>query len=407
MSPPADPSSQPAGRRPGFVSLVVLLALLQSITPLSVDLYLPALPDIARAMGARQGALQLTLSGFMIGFGLGQLAWGPVGDRYGRKGPMLLGLLIYIAASAGCALAGDVWTLVGWRVLQALGGCALPVLGSAMVRDCFDQEEGAKVRSWMTLIGAVAPLLAPLIGGQLMFLGPWPLMFWCLAGFGLVSLAGVLALPETLAPENRRALHPWQMVRGYGELLTDRTYLGYVLPASLTMAGMMAYISGTPFVYIEYFHVPPQAYGLLFGVNMIGMMGASALNSALLPRLSADRLFSMGCILVAAAGLALAAVALTGFGGLISVVMAIFFYVSMVGPNSANAAAGALQGFPHKAGAAAALIGCLSMALGALAGALTGVFADGTPRPMALVMAVIGVSGLLCQRLVPDRRTLA
>ncbi len=392
-------------RRPSPWVLILLLALLQSVTPLSVDLYLPALPTIARGLHSGQGPLNLTLSGFMIGFAVGQLFWGPVGDRFGRKVPMVLGLVLYVAASAGCAMATDVWALVAWRIVQALGGCALPVLGSAMVRDCFDREEGARVRSLMQMVGAVAPMVAPLIGGQLMLIGSWRLMFWVLAAFGAFSLLAALALTETLTAEARRDLHPVSMVRGYGELLTDRAYLAWVLPAGLTGAGMFAYISGTPFVYIDYFHVPPQAYGLLFGLNMLGMVGASALNSAFVRRLGPDRLFTIGCAIVCVAGLALATIGISGFGGLPALAAAIFVYVSTMGPNSANAAAGALAGFPHKAGSAAALMGFLSMGLGSLAGALVGVFADGTPRPMCIIMGVIGVAALASYGLLARPRS--
>ena len=354
--------------RPNAWALILLLALLQSVTPLSVDLYLPALPSITRALHTTQAPLQLTLSGFMIGFAVGQLFWGPIGDRFGRRGPMLLGLMLYVAASAGCALATDVWSLVGWRIVQSLGGCALPVLGSAMVRDSFErEEEGARVRSLMQMVGAVAPMVAPLIGGQLMLLGSWRILFWVLTGFGALALFAALWLSETLTAETRRVLHPIDMVKGYGELLTHRAYLAWVLPAGLTGAGMFAYISGTPFVYIDYFHVPPQAYGLLFGLNMLGVIGASALNGILVRRLGAVRMFNLVCGVVCLAGLAIAAAGVSGFGGLPALVVGIFVFVAMMGPISANAAAGALAGFPHKAGAAAALMGFLSMGLGALA----------------------------------------
>ncbi len=395
------PRTDQEGGRPNAWALILLLALLQSVTPLSVDLYLPALPTITRALHTTQAPLQLTLSGFMIGFAVGQLFWGPIGDRFGRRGPMLLGLMLYVAASAGCALAADVWSLVGWRIVQSLGGGALPVLGSAMVRDSFEREEdGARVRSLMQMVGAVAPMVAPLIGGQLMLLGSWRILFWALTGFGCLALFAAVSLSETLTAETRRALHPIDMVKGYGELLTHRVYLAWVLPAGLTGAGMFAYISGTPFVYIDYFHVPPQAYGLLFGLNMLGVIGASALNGILVRRLGAVRMFNLVCGVVCVAGLAIAAAGVTGAGGLPALVAGIFVFVSMMGPVSANAAAGALAGFPHKAGAAAALMGFLSMGLGALAGVLVGVFADGTPRPMAIIMGVIGVGALASWRLL-------
>ncbi len=404
------PSGLHAGRRvSSSAAIILLLTLLQWATPLSVDLYLPALPTIARAFGSGEAGVQLTLSAFLIGFALGQLAWGPIGDRFGRRNPILIGLGLYLIATVGCALAPSIPALIGWRILQALGGCALPVLGSAMVRDLFQREEGARVRSLMALVGALAPLLAPLIGGQLMRFGSWRLLFGCLAAFAAVCLLLAFLLPETLPPERRKALRPVQMLAGYGELLTNRRYLGHVLPAGLTGAGMFAYISGTPFIYIEIFHVPPQAYGLLFGVNSLAMMGGAALNGVLVRRHGVERMLGAGCLVVFLAGLALAVTGVTGFAGLAGIAAPIFFYVGCIGANQANAAAGALEDFPHKAGAASAVMGCVSMGLGSLSGALTGLLADGTPRPMALIMAGVGVLVLLSYKLLlsPRRPTAA
>lgn len=374
--------------------LIPVLGLLTMFGPMAIDMYLPGLPAIGRDFGADQATVQLTLSWFLVAFGVGQLAWGPLGDRYGRKAPAAAGILLFVVGSVGCALAGSVEGLAGWRFVQGLGAGAAPVLARAMVRDSFDRDRAASTMSLMMLVMGVAPMLAPLAGGQVLAHSGWRTIFWVLAGFGLVALAGLATLRETL-PRDRRVMGGGaQALRGYLFLIRDRRFLGYVLSSGFVFAGMFAYIAGTPYVYIEYFGVAPQHYGLLFGLNVVGMMLVNTVNSRLVLRLGTDPLMRAGTAVAATMGCVLLAAGASGFGGLWGIVVPLVGYLGMTGLVGANGMAGALARVPERAGAASALAGTLQLGLGAGTGWLVGHFADGTPVPMCAVIAACGLLAL-------------
>jgi DHA1 family bicyclomycin/chloramphenicol resistance-like MFS transporter len=378
-------------RRIDQVLLVGVLGLLTSFAPMSIDMYLPALPAIGAGFAVSQAAVQGSLSGFFFGFGLGQLFWGPVGDWLGRRWPSAAGILLYLAGCVGCALAGDIAELTLWRVVQALGACAAPVLARAMVRDTHEGARAASVMSAMMLVGSIAPMVAPLIGGQVLRFLDWRAIFWVLSGFGVLGMLGLFSIGETL-PRERRTGAPWlTMLGSYARLLRDRHYLGHVLGGACIYGGMFAYISGTPFVYITIYGVGPQYYGLLFGLNVVGMMLANSLNGWLVLRVGAARMLRLGCALAGIFGLLLLAIASLGVGGLPGLVVGIFLFVSLMGVIAPNAMAGALAEFPQIAGAASALAGTLQFLAGALAGWLVGELANGTAVPMASVIAAMGL----------------
>ena len=295
---------------------IFIFGFLSAIAPLSTDIYLPALPMLREALSADQAQTLFTLSAFFIGFGTGQLLWGPLSDRFGRKRPLLAGLVLYIVASVGCALATTMSAIVIWRFVQAFGGSVVPMVVQAMVRDLYDRNQGARVLSLNMLVMASAPVLAPLIGGQVLLWLDWRAIFWVLVGFGVISLFAALALPETLAQSHRNEAHPLAMLLGYVELLGSRRYLGYVACSTLYFCCLFAFIAGSPFVYIEYFGVPPQYYGFLFGVNMIGMITASFVNSRIVVRRGADRLLRLACAVGATAGFVLLTTGVSGFGAI-------------------------------------------------------------------------------------------
>lgn len=382
---------------------ILVLALLSTIAPLSTDLYLPALPAIARSLRADEGSILLTLSSFFVGFGVGQLIWGPLSDRIGRRRPMVAGILLYILASVACALVRDATALIVWRFVQALGGCASPTLAQAMVRDVYDRDHGARALSMVQLIGALAPLAAPVIGGQVLLLFDWRAMFWILAGSGLVSLLGAAAVPETLPPGRRPRLRVRDLAQGYLLLLGHRRFLGYLLSSGSYAAGLFGYLSGISFVYIEYYKVRPEYFGFLFAINVGGMMAASYANTRLVLRLGSDRILRLATGLGGAAGLGLIAVGMTGAGGLPALVASLFCLLSLVGLIGANATAGALAQFPGRAGTASALMGTLRFGLGALAGAAISAMADGSPRPMVAVMGVLAIAAFVSHRLLVGR----
>ncbi|GLK84708.1 multidrug effflux MFS transporter [Ancylobacter defluvii] len=376
------------------------LSALMGFASVSTDLYLPAMPAMSRALGADAGTIELTVSGYLVGFSIGQLLWGPVSDRYGRRWPVAIGLVLFIVGSAGCALSYDAWTMIGWRVVQAVGASAGVVLARAMVRDLYAGPRAAQMMSRLMTVMAIAPLIGPLLGGQILAVAGWHAIFWALVGVGLATLVAVLRMPETLPPAQRNPSPLGRAMLRYGELLRHRRLLGYAGAGGFFYGGMFAYIAGTPFAYISYHHVPAALYGALFAVGIVGIMATNMLNSRLVLRFGSDRLLLWGTAAAALSGMALAGTTSIGWGGLWGLVIPLFFFVSATGFIVANSIVGALAGFPERAGAVSALIGAIHYGSGILGSALVGALADGTPWPMAAVIAVTGVGSLLCARLI-------
>src|SRR4051794_27077854 len=359
--------------------LAVVLSSLMAFAPLAIDMYLPALPAIGRDLAAPPAAVQLSLSSFFLGFGVGQLVWGPLGDRFGRRGPIVAGIALYIAGCVACALTSDVDHLVLWRFVQAFGACAAPVLARAMVRDLFPQDQAARMLSLMMLIMGIAPMVAPLLGGQVLVWLGWRAIFWGLAVFGLIVLAGLYTIPESLSPDKRRRAGIGDMVTGYFRLLGNRAYMAYTLSGAFFTGGMFTYIAATPFVYIEYFGISPQLYGFLFGINVVGMMIFNMVNRRLVLAIGSNRSLVIGSLACAAFGLTLAVLGATGSFGLLGIVAPLFFYLAMMGLVGANAMAGAMSVVPGMAGAASGPARTGQFGLGAGAGGLVGPPLGGAP----------------------------
>jgi DHA1 family bicyclomycin/chloramphenicol resistance-like MFS transporter len=363
---------------------------------ISTDLYLPAMPVMAESLHANAGQLEMTISGYLIGFSLGQLMWGPVSDRYGRRLPVALGLLLFIAGSAGCALSTQASMMITWRAVQAVGACASVVLARAMIRDLYEGYRAAQMLSTLMTVMAVAPLLGPSIGGMILKFGSWHLIFWALAAFGVATLFALYTLPETLPFERRNHAPLSGAFRRYGKLLTDRRILGYASAGGFFYGGMYAYIAGTPFAYIDYYHISPQYYGVIFAIGIVGIMLANQLNAWLVKRVGSDQLMRAGTVTAALASLWLAADAWGGVAGLSGLVVPLFVFVAAAGLIVANSIVGALNIFPEVAGAVSALIGALQYGTGILGSGMVGALADGTPKPMATVIALFGVASMVC-----------
>ncbi|BCG24701.1 Bcr/CflA family drug resistance efflux transporter [Pseudomonas tohonis] len=375
--------------------LILLLAALVAFGPLSIDMYLPSLPLIADDLGAPEARVQLTIGVFLAGLCLGMLAYGPLSDRFGRRRLLLGGIALYLAASLGCALAGEVEHLLAWRLLQALGGAAASVLTRAIVRDLFPLGDAARVLSLMHLVTMFATLVAPLLGGYLMLLAGWRSLFLLLMAFAGLCLAAVaLKIPETHPPQARSHSLAAAFI-AYGHLALRPRALGYILCMGSCFAGMFAFITASPFVYIGHFGVSPQGYGWLFGLNIAGIIVATAANARLVGRLGPRRLLFLGALVAATAGAALALLVTLGLGGLPAIVVCVVLYVSVTGMLGANCLASLLAEFPQRAGAAAGLAVATQFGLGTAASALVGSFYDGTPLPMALVMGGCGAGCLL------------
>ena len=342
--------------------LLALLALLSAFTPLSIDMYLPALPVIAADLRGTAGDIQLTLSAFLIAFGFGQIFYGPAGDRFGRRPVILTGLAAYILASVGCAFAAEAGQLVLLRLLQGLAACGGVVLARTMVRDLAEKDQAARAMSLMHACSSIAPMLAPLIGGQVLWFFGWRAIFWVLAGIGVVAWTATWRrLPETLRPEYRQPLHLGSVLKRYGELVRHRAFMGYALTGAFQFGALFSFLSGSPFVFIERYGIEPRAYGLIFGAQVMFLTLGSLTNARFVPRVGAQRMLRAVVIVPAIVGPTVLVMGLVeARTGAIGLWPFLPLFVLQIASNSfvgANAMAMALQRYPHMAGTASSLMG--------------------------------------------------
>ncbi|MEX6504109.1 multidrug effflux MFS transporter [Pseudomonas zhanjiangensis] len=379
--------------------LILILGALSAFGPLAIDFYLPSFPTLARAFSTDVEHVQLSLASYFIGIAIGQLIYGPLADRFGRRKPLLAGVLLFGLASLACALAPSLEWLIGARFVQALGGCAGMVINRAVVRDLCDPVNSARVFSQLMLVMGVAPILAPLGGGLLLSTLGWQSIFLCLALFaGLCLLAVALWLPETLAGDGRAA--PLRGALGeYRRLLGDWPFLGHALTGGLAIAGMFAYIAGSPFVFIELYGVPAEHYGWLFGSNALGFILAAQVNAWLVARHGPGHWLRRLVWFYLACGTVLLGVALARPAALWPLLLPLFGCMASLGVLLPNTSACAMAGQGQRSGSASALLGSLQFTLAASAAATVGLLHDGSARPMALVICVCGVLAVLFSRL--------
>jgi DHA1 family bicyclomycin/chloramphenicol resistance-like MFS transporter len=378
---------------------LVILGALTATAPLSIDMYLPGFPAMEADLGAPPGSAELTLAGFFIGMSVGQLFWGPLSDRFGRKPPLYAGLLLYAGASLACAYAQDIGTLTFWRVLQALGGSAGMVISRAVVRDRCAAREAARAFSLLILVMGLAPILAPLLGGWVITAWGWRAIFLVMAGFALACLAAIHhGLPESHDTRHEPALSVARIAGNYASLFASRAFLGYTLSAGMAMAGMFAYIAGSPFVLIQLGGIAPQHFGWAFGGNALGFIAASQVNARLLRSHMPSQLLRYAVWLPALSGLTLAGLTLSGMATLPLTLLGMFVYVASLGFVAPNASACALATHGQQAGTASALMGALQFGLATLAGIAISQLHDGTALPLASLLALCGGGAWLVHR---------
>ena len=374
--------------------LAPLLGFLTAVGPLSTDMYLPAFPAIEAGYGAPEGTAQITLASWFAGLAVGQITQGTLADRLGRRRPLMIGLVVYTLASAGCALAPNLTVLTILRAVAAFGGSASMVLPRAIVRDLADGHAAARLMSQLMLVMGVAPILAPTLGGLMLSVATWHAIFWFAAAHGLLALLVVWqVLPETLAPARRVRLGLAGLLSRYGVVLQDRNFLLYMAIGSFVMFSMFAYLSGSPPVYIQLFGLSPPVYGMLFGLCAAGFIFGAQINPALIHRFGAARVLRVAVRLFLAATLLLTVLAFAGgAGGIAGVFVPILLGMSTLGFIMPNTAVGALSRHANQAGSASALMGTVQFIFAAISGSLMGVLTDGTARPMAAMMLL----GAIC-----------
>lgn len=378
--------------------LIPILALTTALGPMSIDMYLPSLPALQEHFHSDAATTQQTLAAYFIGLSIGQLFYGPISDSLGRRKPMIFGLLLYVLAAVGCLFAREMEHLVALRFLQALGGCAGMVITRAITRDCFPAQAMARVLSLLLLIMSVAPILAPMAGGYLFRWFGWQSIFFVLVVYGLIcALAVGFGIPETLRGE-RKPLSFAGAARTYAKLIGHRRFMGYALAGATGQAGLFAYISSSSFVFIDHYGVSPEHYAWIFGFNACGLIGASQLNSLALNYLPVQRVLRYALRVYSTAGVLMVLAAVTGFGGMWSVLAGLFVCMSAMGFSFPNSTAAAMAPFGDRAGSAAALLGTLQFAIASVASFAAGHLYNGSALPMAMIIATCGLAALLLLR---------
>ena len=382
----------------------MLLGALTAFAPLSIDMYLPALPTLQAYFRTTEGEVQLTLASFFLGFALGQSLYGPVADRFGRKPPIYVGMFVYVVSSAACAFAASVHELTCFRLLQAVGACAGAVMSRAMVRDLFPVEETRRVYSALILVMGVSPLVAPLLGSYLLLWLGWKAIFLSVATAGTLALVGVyFRVPETLP-----AAQPLSMsyvLKTYRELLADRFFLGSTLATGFSSGGMFAYIAGAPFVFINLFGMRPDRFAWLFGLNAAAVVIGAQVNGRVLHGHAPERLMRNAAFVQAVAGVLLISAAFTGAGGMLGLAVPLFLYMSAIGFVFPNAVAIALANHGRIAGMASALLGTLQFSMAGVAVLVLGAINSTTALPMAAAIFVCGAFGVVTHLSMLGRAT--
>lgn len=372
-------------------SILFILGGLSALAPFSIDMYLPAFPSIAKSLNTDISQVALSLTSYFIGISIGQLFYGPITDKFGRKKPLIFGLSVFLLASIGCALSPDINWLIAMRVILALGGCVGMVVSRAVVRDLFPVSEIAKIFSILMLIVGVAPILAPTIGGWVLTVSSWRTIFYFLTAFSFILIVSVLLyLPESKNPNRAKSLKAKDVLKDYRDVLQEKTFLLYAFGSSIAMAGMFAYISGSPFVFMKFHNFTEQQYGWVFGGNAMGFILGSQINRVLLNKFSSLQVITISSVVLV--GISILMFVLFGLdllspALLIAMIFTFLFSLGLLVP---NCTALALAPFTYNAGSASALIGFIQMITGAGVSALVSLLHNGTTFPMVFGMFFCG-----------------
>lgn len=369
--------------------LILILGFLTALSPFAIDMYLPAFPGIAKDFGTDVARVSLSLSSYFIGLAVGQVLYGPFLDRYGRRKPLYFGLTIFVLASFGCMTAHNVETLIAFRFIQALGGCAASVSAVAMVRDFFSIKESSKVFSLLVLILGASPLLAPTVGGYLASHVSWHWIFIILSAIALSLIAiSFFLLPPDHSADHTVSLKIKPIVKNFIRVLKDRQFSTYTFTGAFAFAGLFVYVAGSPIIFMDIFHVSAQVYGWIFAGLSIGFIGSSQLNILLIRFFKNEHILQFALVGQVLTGVVFLTATLNGWFGIVGTIACFFFYLACVGLTNPNASALALAPFTKNVGSASALMGAIQMAIGALASFVVGLFTADSALPIVMILSV-------------------
>jgi len=375
---------------------IFTLGLLSAMGAFSIDMYLPGFPDIARDLHTTVAHITLSITSFFIGISIGQMIYGPLLDKFGRKKPLYIGLVVYLLTSIACAYAPTANALIGIRFLQALGSCAGMVASRALVRDIFPVEENAKIFSLLMLVLALSPIIAPTLGGYVTAAFGWQSIFFILATIaGLTLLLVLFKLPEGRQPDTSLSLLPRPIINGFLEVAKVPQFYTYAFAGAIASSGLYAYIAGSPFVFMELYHVSEKQYGWIFAIIAMGLISASQVNTLLLRKFTSEQIIRVTLFCQCLAGISLVLGTYFNFLGLYSTIFLIWIFLSTQGFAFPNSSALSLAPFTRNAGTASALMGAIQLGIGAISTALVSVFSNGTAMPMAAIMCACAISSFV------------
>ncbi|MDV7340600.1 Bcr/CflA family multidrug efflux MFS transporter [Terasakiella sp. A23] len=369
------------------VLAIPILAVMTGNAALSLDMYLPAFPSIANDLGVAESAVQQTMATFLFGFAFGQMIYGPLSDSLGRRTVILIGLTLYGLISTFCALSTDIHDLTFYRLIQGLAGASGSVLGRAVIRDVYHGPELTKALSLLMLVLTAAPMAAPLIGAAVLDIWDWRAIFWTLSAYAcLWCFLIILFVPETLAKDKRVTLNLSFLITATREVLSHKQAMGYILSASLGFAGMFAYITATPFIYMNIFGIKPSGYALFFAANILSMAIFSFFNRRIASHTPLPKLMIYNIWVLIISAVVLLFNSIMGIGGVWGLAIPLFFFVGCLSPMAANGISGTLEPFGKFAGTASSIFGLFQFGLGSLSGFLVSLLNDGTQMPMAYII---------------------
>jgi DHA1 family bicyclomycin/chloramphenicol resistance-like MFS transporter len=376
--------------------LILVLGALTALGPFSIDMYLPGFPEIAKDLETDTSRVALSLSSYFIGISAGQLLYGPLMDRFGRKPPLYLGLILYLIASVACAMCETIDSLIAWRFVQAIGSCAAAVGAAVMVRDLFPISESSRIFSLLILVLGTSPMIAPTLGGYVTTSFGWQTVFIILAVLAILLLLAVrYLLPASYKADPTLSLKPRPILRNFKQVLNNMQFITYALTGAAAFSGLFVYVSGSPQVFMEIFEMDAKIYGWIFAGLSVGFIGASQLSTILLKHFSSEKIVYTSLLCQAITSVLFLFLSLNGLTGLVSTIAFIFVYLCCLGLIAPNTSALALAPFNTNAGSASSLLGVSQMTLGALASTGVSLFHASDTTPMILVMSVASVTALI------------